>query len=119
MNSSKPSLVNNHAPKAVFPYWSPLSDCLNLSVRNGLSALKHNSHSRNAAVARLILFLGLIISAAAPQPCLGQGALGNGITSFGTLTIGQTNSWTFAANAGDSVVLRMGSAILNPRLQLI
>src|SRR5690242_6745685 len=47
-----------------------------------------------------------------------QGTLNNGVTASGTLSTGQSNAWTFPANAGDSIVLRMGSDVLNPKLQL-
>jgi len=75
--------------------------------------------ARKLSVTQWLMVLALAISVVSPRPALAQGALSNGITSSGTLTTGETNSWTFSANAGDSVVLRMGSAALNPRLQLL
>jgi hypothetical protein len=46
-----------------------------------------------------------------------QGPLANGVTHHGVISDPrETNYWSFTAAAGDSVVLRMGSFTLNPRV---
>ncbi len=46
------------------------------------------------------------------------GALVNGSANHGTNTLGDLQMWSFTANAGDSILLRMGASGLNPRIQL-
>ena len=48
-----------------------------------------------------------------------QGTLSNGVTHHGVISDPrETNYWSFTAVAGDSIVLRMGSFTLNPRIQV-
>ncbi|HWQ90305.1 MAG TPA: PPC domain-containing protein [Clostridia bacterium] len=46
------------------------------------------------------------------------GPLTNGFHHTGALNVGDLDLWSFSANAGDRVVLRMGADSLNPRLRL-
>src|SRR5205814_2329376 len=46
------------------------------------------------------------------------GPLTNGWKHNGTITLGDLDMWSFDANAGDSIVLRMGSATFNPLIRL-
>jgi hypothetical protein len=49
------------------------------------------------------------------------GALTNGATYLGTIDTGDIDAWTFTANAGESIVVRMGevtSSTLTPQLRL-
>src|SRR5215467_11539334 len=52
-----------------------------------------------------------------------QGALTNGWTHTGTISpVGDSDSWTFSANAGDSIILRVGEITqtnsFTPRIRL-
>jgi len=51
-----------------------------------------------------------------------QGALTNGFTHTGTLSIGEQEVWTFAANTGDGILVKLGEAVIGsslyPRLRL-
>jgi hypothetical protein len=55
---------------------------------------------------------------------LAQGTLTNGWTDTGTISpVGDSDSWTFSANAGDSIVVRVGeistlSGTFSPRIRL-
>ena len=42
----------------------------------------------------------------------------NGFQHAGTIGVGGQDAWTFSANAGDGIVLRMGTAHYNPLIQL-
>ena len=46
------------------------------------------------------------------------GILTNGIETPGTIDVGDLDMWSFTANAGDSIELRMGAVNLNPWIQL-
>jgi hypothetical protein len=46
------------------------------------------------------------------------GPMANGGNHTGTLTLGDLDMWTFSANAGDNVVLRLGSTNFEGRLDL-
>src|SRR5437868_1562307 len=49
----------------------------------------------------------------------GQPALTNGLDQVGAIAIGgETNTWTLTANAGDTVLLRIGAPTFTPRLDL-
>ena len=68
---------------------------------------------RATALTALILFVGLTCVAQ------GQTALENGARHVGEITpAGDTDSWTFTANAGDAVQLRIGSTNFTPRIRL-
>jgi hypothetical protein len=46
------------------------------------------------------------------------GTLTNGAASSGTIDVGDLDMWTFTANPGDSIVLRMGGTNFNPQIDL-
>ncbi len=46
------------------------------------------------------------------------GPLANGADATGTITLGDLDMWSFTANAGDSINLRIGTSGFNGRLQL-
>ena len=46
------------------------------------------------------------------------GTLTNGVETPGTIDVGDLDLWSFTANAGDSIELRMGAVNLNPSIQL-
>src|ERR1044071_4832895 len=49
------------------------------------------------------------------------GALTNGATHLGTIDVGDLDPWTISANAGESIIVRMGetaAAALVPQLRL-
>jgi hypothetical protein len=46
------------------------------------------------------------------------GTLTNGVETPGTIDVGDLDLWTFTANSGDSIELRMGAVNLNPWIQL-
>ena len=46
------------------------------------------------------------------------GPLVNGFQHAGTINVGDLDVWTFSANAGDAIVLRMGSVGFNPWIRL-
>jgi hypothetical protein len=46
------------------------------------------------------------------------GALTNGTANTGTNSLGDLDLWSFTATAGDTIVLRLGAAAYNPRLDL-
>ncbi|HLX94363.1 MAG TPA: PPC domain-containing protein, partial [Verrucomicrobiae bacterium] len=48
----------------------------------------------------------------------GGGPLINGANATGTITLGRQDLWTFTANAGDSINLRLGTTGFNGRLEL-
>src|SRR5215471_12051543 len=51
--------------------------------------------------------------------CSGQTVVTNGAETPGTLAANTTNSYTFNATNGDSLVLRVGAPVINPRLVLL
>ena len=46
------------------------------------------------------------------------GAMANGGNYSGTITLGDLDLWTFTANGGDSIILRLGTTGFNGKLQL-
>jgi trimeric autotransporter adhesin len=71
--------------------------------------------------ARGLLFISLL--ALGPSAALAQGALTNGWAHTGTISpIGDSDTWTFAANTGDRIILRVGeitqTGSFTPRLRL-
>jgi len=60
-----------------------------------------------------VLFLTLCVRTGSAQT-----ALLNGTNQSGTLVVNTTNAYTFTANAGDNVVLRLGSTSFSGRLNL-
>jgi hypothetical protein len=67
-----------------------------------------------AAVCSALLWLNHSASA--------QGPLTNGFTHTGTLSTSEQETWTFTANSGDGILIKLGEAVvgssLNPRLRL-
>jgi hypothetical protein len=71
---------------------------------------------------RMVSFasLGLCLAAIIPLNGHAAGALTNGANEQGTLsTSGQQDSWTFTAQAGDAIMLRMVGTNLTPSIQLL
>jgi trimeric autotransporter adhesin len=64
------------------------------------------------------LNLAKIPGAFATAPGDDGGTLTNGIETPGTIDVGDLDMWSFTANAGDSIELRMGAVNLNPSIQL-
>ena len=54
------------------------------------------------------LLTALLLLTLCSNTATAQGVLTNGWTYNGTIAAGQSNTWTFTANAGDSVVVRVG-----------
>ena len=76
---------------------------------------------RRQSLAGLAIMLFLLLRAA--HDAQGQGTLTNGWTHTGTIApIGHSDSWTFSANAGDSIVIRVGEIsqtnTFTPRIRL-
>ena len=74
----------------------------------------------NLAAAAVALLTLMSVNSA-----LAQGALANGSTTGGTITlVGEAHSWTFSATNGDAIVIRVGDvtnlnlAVFTPRLRL-
>jgi len=65
-------------------------------------------------VVRLARIPGLFII----SPADDGGTLTNGTSNAGTNALGDLDLWTFAASTGDSIVIRLGAAAYNPRLDL-
>lgn len=65
----------------------------------------------------LLVVLGFV-----SQIAVGQGPMTNGFTHTGTLLSGQQLTWTFAANSGDGILIKLGEAVvgssLYPRLRV-
>ncbi len=81
----------------------------------------HSSRGRTGSLAGFVTMLAIFFSCASVQA---QGPLTNGFTHLGDLqTIGETDSWTFSANAGDSIVVRVGQISetnsFSPRVRLM
>jgi hypothetical protein len=66
-----------------------------------------------SALFLLTLMAGLLVC-----KCGGQ-TVTNGAETAGTLLANTTNSYTFNATNGDSIVLRVGAPVINPRLILL
>jgi large repetitive protein len=64
------------------------------------------------------LNLAKVPGAFATAPGDDGGTLTNGAATLGMIDLGDLDMWTFNANSGDSLVLRMGAANLNPWIQL-
>lgn len=66
----------------------------------------------------LLLFTLLLLS----QSASAQGPLTNGFTHTGTLSVSEQETWTFMANPGDGILIKLGEAVvgssLYPRLRL-
>src|ERR1043166_7365054 len=71
---------------------------------------------------RIVLLCGVWLAAISANIALGQGALTNGAIYTGTILANTTNSYTFTAATGDSLVVRDGlltaSGFFNPWLRL-
>ena len=64
-------------------------------------------------------FTTLILLVFLPLVGRGQGALTNGSRHLGEITpAGDADSWTFSANAADSISLRVGATNFNPRIRI-
>jgi hypothetical protein len=73
-----------------------------------------NKVCRILALANLIL-----VSTYLPSVAGAQGTLANGAREEGTISAANTaDSWTFAANAGDGIFLRVGATNFTPTIQL-
>ena len=64
------------------------------------------------------LTLARVPGAYAVSPGDEGGALGNGLTQAGTNSLGDLDVWTFPAQAGDNIALRVGAPDYRPWLQL-
>ena len=90
------------------------SDWSGLSLGNRIVPVWFRAACRWFAVLTpLFLFFLLASSASA------QGALSNGARQAGTISpAADTDTWTFSANAGDGIVLRVGATNFVPEIQL-
>ncbi|MEK7781923.1 MAG: hypothetical protein AAB370_10535 [Verrucomicrobiota bacterium] len=70
------------------------------------------------AGALILLLFALLLN----QSASAQGPLTNGFTHTGTLSTSEQETWTFAANSGDGILIKLGEAVvgssLYPRLRL-
>jgi trimeric autotransporter adhesin len=71
----------------------------------------------------IVLLLALLLGLCSARLALAQGTLTNGWTTTGTIApVGDSDSWTFQANTGDRIVVRVGKITqtnsFNPRLRL-
>src|SRR6266478_2359029 len=77
----------------------------------------------NSLAAILILCSLAAVIILTPSDAGAQGALTNGWTHQGNIAIpGQADTWTFNANKGDAIVLRVGEVFntaFNPQIQLL
>ena len=65
------------------------------------------------------LLLWVCVAIAQAMPALGQGALTNGGRHEGTLAAaGEADDWSLTAQAGDTLLLRIGTTGFTPRLQV-
>ncbi len=70
---------------------------------------------RSRTLAVILLFLLTLVI---PFKTFGQGVLLNGVKQTGTLAVNTTDSYTFAVNSGDNILLRMGADSFNPQIDL-
>ena len=74
--------------------------------------------TRPLAFSALVFILFLLASAFPIHVCA-QGALQNGARAVGEIsTAGASDAWTFSANAGDGIMIRVGSTNFTPHIQL-
>src|SRR4029077_521502 len=64
------------------------------------------------------LTLALAPEAFVTSPGDEGGTLANGVANAGTIDLGDLDMWSFAANAGDRLVLRMGATNFVPEIRL-
>jgi trimeric autotransporter adhesin len=74
-----------------------------------------NSFNQRKAIACMIV---LTITAFGSGRLQAQ-TLTNGFKQTGTIVAGTTNTYTFDATSGDTIVLRMGAASYNPRIEVL
>jgi hypothetical protein len=65
-----------------------------------------------------LLFVALLAILRADSAMAQGAALVNDGPNLGAIAAGGTNTWTFSANSGDNVVLRLGTTNFNPALAL-
>ena len=71
-----------------------------------------------------LLSITLLYTVFAPNNASAQGALSNGATTTGTISpAGDSDTWTFSATAGDSIIVRVGeitqTGAFVPRIRLL
>src|SRR5580704_14809216 len=59
-----------------------------------------------------MLLTAQLLAILQPHTASAQGPLTNGVTTQGTISaVGQTDTWTFAATAGDAIIVRVGNIV--------
>lgn len=85
-----------------------------------LNPIPHIWVTCRSTLVKLILFL--IATFLLEHFASAQGPLTNGFTHTGTLSIGEQETWNFAASSGDGILIKLGEAVvgssLYPRLRL-
>ena len=107
-------------------YFSPWDDDrpLNSGLGQPTPNLRARLKSHLTWFRAALLILAVTLSGLLSETAKGQGALTNGWTHTGTIApIGDSDSWTFTANTGDSLVIRIGKITqtnsFTPRIRLI
>jgi trimeric autotransporter adhesin len=88
------------------------------------SRVKRFCYSTTAIRVCALLFLILAFLVLSPCAVSAQGALVNGTTTSGTISpAGDSDTWTFSATAGDSIIVRVGeitqTGAFAPRIRLL
>jgi hypothetical protein len=86
-------------------------------TNGGIYTVVVNSYYQNPSGA-YILTLAQSPGSFVVSPGDQGGSMTNGFKHSGTIDVGDLDLWSFSANAGDSVVLRMGATGFNPHIRL-
>jgi hypothetical protein len=95
-----------------------------LTISAGLDGSRARSRQPRRVLWPDAGLLALLLLLLAPLAASAQGALTNGWTSTGMISpVGDSDSWTFSANTGDRIVLRVGEITqvnnFTPRIRLM
>lgn len=84
-----------------------------------LHPIRHTRVLCHRLTGKLLLLFALVLL---NQSASAQGPLTNGFTHTGTLSTSEQETWTFPANSGDGILIKLGEAVvgssLYPRLRL-
>src|SRR4051812_5717501 len=95
------------------------------AIITGFGEINFVSQSKRPLTGKATVAVGACLAGLAllfslfPQSACAQTPLPNGPTQGGTIAAnGNTDSWGFSANAGDSVMIRVGSTNFTPHIQV-
>lgn len=115
MKTANPKVggVSSEARRMLFHLPSQLS-----SSTANQRAISENNAGRRRTASRLGAVL-LVFALLTPTSLWAQGALANGGAQDGSIdAAGETDAWTFTANSGDNIILRVGATNINPKIEL-